>query len=218
MDTVHLEDVLPLRKMQNSFSTCTVNIMAYPAKTDREAIFRTGMELLAEKGLPGLSLRSVAARLGVAPNALYRYFADREALEAAIAAESAHRMHQALKRAAGNLEPEAALHAIARAYLRFARQKPEWYAMMMAPRQCEAPPEPHADLWLFVLGQVARISGEARMAEAAVALWAFLHGVAGLEAAEVFQQPASHMKPRSSVDFGLDAWLRAAAADAESAG
>lgn len=184
--------------------------MAYPAKTDREAILQVGMEMLAGEGLRGLSLRAVAARLGVAPNALYRYFADREALEAAMAAESAHRMHQALRRAAGNRDPEQALRAVARAYLRFAREKPEWYAMMMAPSECVGPPEPHPELWLFVLELVSRVSGEARKAEAAVALWAFLHGVAGLEAAGVFQQPVSHKKPRSSVDFGLEAWLKAA--------
>ena len=37
-------------------------------------------QLLEERGLAGLSMRSVAERLGVAPNALYTYVADKGAL------------------------------------------------------------------------------------------------------------------------------------------
>jgi len=59
------------------------------------------------------------------------------------------------------------------------------------------------DLWVFVVNQVARLSGLPRAREAAVALWAFLHGMTALEAAKVF----SEEKPASSFEFGLNSWL-----------
>ena len=56
-----------------------------------------------------LSLRGLAASLGIAPNALYRYFANRAELEAAMAAESARRLYLTLSRAAGKKEPGKAI-------------------------------------------------------------------------------------------------------------
>ena len=63
--------------------------MVFPAKTDRARILSAAMDQLARDGMEKLSLRSLAASLNLAPNALYRYFASRSQLEAAIAAEIA---------------------------------------------------------------------------------------------------------------------------------
>ena len=67
----------------------------------------------------------------------------------------------------------------------------------------------HRESWRFMLGQVARVYGETRAPEAAVALWAFLHGMTVLEAAEVFGE----LKPASSFEFGLQMWIGAASAE-----
>jgi len=50
------------------------------AKLDREMILVAASELIARDGLDGLSMRRLAAALGVAPMATYRHFADRAAL------------------------------------------------------------------------------------------------------------------------------------------
>jgi hypothetical protein len=42
-----------------------------------------------------------------------------------------------------------------------------------------------------------------------VALWAFLHGMTVLEAAELFGE----LKPASSFEFGLQMWIGAASAE-----
>jgi Tetracyclin repressor-like, C-terminal domain len=60
-------------------------------------------------------------------------------------------------------------------------------------------------LWNFVLEQVGRISGPKKAPEAAIALWALLHGFVGLASAGVFERG----KPRSGFDWGLQAWFRA---------
>jgi AcrR family transcriptional regulator len=160
-----------------------------------------------------MSLRSLAASLGVAPNALYRYFADRAALEAAMSAESARQLKSVLKRAARHREPEEAVRSMALAYVRFARESPHLYGLLMTPcTPSEEDAESHQDLWNFVVDQVALISTQSRAREAAVALWALLHGTVALEAAQVFGEE----KPFSGFDFGLEAWLTAAANHADS--
>lgn len=181
--------------------------MPYPSKTDRQTILETAMDHVAREGLGGLSLRSVAATLGLAPTALYRYFADRAALEAALAEESQSRLLKVLQKAAGRKPPEAAIRSLARAYVRFARDQPQVFALTLLPSVAESGSEPaHVELWRFVQTQVAAIYGEHRTPQAAVTLWAFLHGMTALEAAGVF----GRRKPLSSFDFGLRLWMEAA--------
>ena len=50
------------------------------ARLDRETILAAAFELIARDGLDGLTMRRLADRLGVAPLATYRHFADRAAL------------------------------------------------------------------------------------------------------------------------------------------
>jgi AcrR family transcriptional regulator len=181
--------------------------MPYPSKTDRETILAAAIEQIGAGGVRAMSLRSLAASLGLAPNAIYRYFADRARLEAAVSAEIAARLHTLLRSAAGKKAPSRAARAIAAAYLTFARENRFLYEIFMQP--CLGTPEEdakHEQLWLFVLDQVVRLAGPTRAPEAAVALWAFLHGVTALDAAGVF----AHGKPIRAVAFGLDAWLASA--------
>jgi len=189
-----------------------IKFMAYPSKTDRSAILAAAAEQLAAGGLHGMSLRSLAAQLGIAPNALYRYFEDRGALEAALSAEGARSLLAALQQAAGELPPDDAVRAMAEAYLRFAREQANLYEVMMM--RCKLAPEDaesHLQLWLFVVGQVSKLAGERWAREAAVSLWAFLRGMAALETAQVFNDE----KPFSSFEFGLNAWLVAASQKSE---
>jgi AcrR family transcriptional regulator len=180
--------------------------MAYPSKTGRAAILAAAMELLGREGLRGMSLRAVATSLQLAPNALYRYFADREHLEAAVAAEVAATLHAVLFQAGRRRPPEQSIRSIARAYMRFAKEQHWLYEALLVRRpvtgeDAVAPQQ----LWLFVVEQVSHLSGEARAPEAAVALWAFLHGMAALQSAEMFNQK----KPFRSLEFGLNAWMEA---------
>lgn len=181
--------------------------MVFPAKTDRARILSAAMEQLAREGLEKLSLRSLAASLNLAPNALYRYFASRSQLEGAIAAAITGHVHEGLRKAAGRKAPEQAIRALVSAYLRFAHEQSHFYEVFLRP--CAETPEgeaAHVALWNFVLEQVGRVSGPKKAPEAAVALWALLHGFVGLEGAGVFQRG----KPRSGFDWGLQAWFRAA--------
>ncbi len=181
--------------------------MPYPSKTDRQTILKTAIEQVSTGGINKLAVRSVAAALGVAPNALYRYFDNLAALVAALADESRRRLLDTLHKAAGTKQPKSAIRSIAQAYVQFAREQPQIFALTLMPGTVDTgEAASHVQSWQFVLGHVARIYGEERAPEAAVALWAFLHGMTALEAAGVFGE----RKPVSSFDFGLRTWIKAA--------
>ncbi len=165
------------------------------------------MNLLSQQGLHGISIRSVAAALHLAPNALYRYFADREALESAVAAEVAARLHIVLMKTCKAKSPEASIRSLAAAYLLFAKKQHLLYEALLVPRPSsgDAAVAPE-QLWLYVVDQVSRVSGDRAKQQAAVALWAMLHGMAALQSVNAFNAE----KPRSSLEFALTAWLQAA--------
>lgn len=85
------------------------------------------MDQVSKNGISKLAVRSVALELGLAPNALYRYFDSLAALKAALADESRTRLLAALKTAAGVQEPEETIHSIAEAYVKFSREQPEFF-------------------------------------------------------------------------------------------
>ena len=189
--------------------------MPYPSKTDRATILAAAVTQLEEQGLRGLSLRALAGSLELAPTALYRYFADRGALEAALAGEVSRLLHAAMQRAARRGTPEQAIRGIARAYLAFARSHPNLYELLLLP--CDTANEEavaHEGLWRFVVGHVTELTGPGRADEASIALWAFFHGIAQLEASKVFGEE----KPGGSFEFGLTAWIVAASASRETKG
>ena len=179
--------------------------MPYPSKTDRQTILSAAVRQLAHVGIRDLSLRNLAASLDLAPNAIYRYFSERSALEAALASEAAGQMELALRRAADGREPVTAIRKMSSAYIEFAKDNPHLYDVMMSSHVQNHDATLHQSLWTFTVEQVRRIAGSDLAAQASVALWAFLHGAVALEAAEVLGET----KPASGLGFGLDAWLMA---------
>jgi AcrR family transcriptional regulator len=179
--------------------------MPYPSKTDRQTILSAAVKDLAHGGIRDLSLRNLAASLDLAPNAIYRYFSDRSALEAALANEAARQLELALRKAAGGCEPVTTIREMSSAYIKFARDNRHLYEVMMSLHAPEHDATFRQSLWTFTVEQVQRIAGSDRAAQASVALWAFLHGAVALEAAQVFGES----KPASGLEFGLDAWLMA---------
>ena len=188
-----------------------MSLMPYPSKTDRQTILSAAVKDLAHRGIRDLSLRNLAASLDLAPNAIYRYFSDRSALEAALANEAARQLELALRKAAAWREPVTTIREMSSAYIKFARDNPHLYEVMMSLHAPEHDATFLQSLWTFTVGQVQRIAGMDRAAQASVALWAFLHGAVALEAAQVLGE----RKPASGLEFGLDAWLMAVSTGGE---
>ena len=101
----------------------------------REELLAAADAIVTETGDgSALSLRSVAARAGVAATSVYLHFADIDALKAALAqrcfAEFAAARDQA---AAGAGDPAATLIAGCQAYVRYALDHPGQYRLMFSP-------------------------------------------------------------------------------------
>ena len=101
----------------------------------REELLAAADAIVTETGDgSALSLRSVAARAGVAATSVYLHFADIDALKAALAqrcfAEFAAARDQA---AAGAADPAATLIAGCQAYVRYALDHPGQYRLMFSP-------------------------------------------------------------------------------------
>ena len=86
----------------------------------RDALVETAVVLLGERGPAAFSMAEASRRLGVAPSAPYRHFADRDALLAAVAVRAAGLLSDLLDRQAASGTPEQRLAAAAQAYVRFA--------------------------------------------------------------------------------------------------
>ncbi len=180
--------------------------MAYPAKTSQAGILTAALEEVEQGGLEHVAIRSVAAKLGLAPNALYRYFGSLAELQAALAEEARRQVLCAMEQAAGRKEPADAIQAISETYLRFARERPRVYALYMHTSGSGVKTPQCARNTEFFLEHVARVYSTEAVLEASHALWAFLHGLAVLHEAGVLSVEQS----RSSLAFGLRTWLAGA--------
>ena len=132
-----------------SSSMCTVFCMPYPSKTDRQTILSAAVKELAHGGIRDLSLRNIAASLDLAPNAIYRYFSDRSALEAALANEAARQLELALRKAADGCEPVTTIRKMSSAYIRFARDNRHLYEVMMSLHAPDHDATSHQSLWML---------------------------------------------------------------------
>jgi AcrR family transcriptional regulator len=123
MFTVHL----PCTRM----SRCTVFSCLIRRKQTARPSFRPRSRI-SHGGIRDLSLRNLAASLDLAPNAIYRYFSDRSALEAALANEAARQLELALRKAADGCEPVTTIREMSSAYIKFARDNRHLYEAMMS--------------------------------------------------------------------------------------
>lgn len=85
-----------------------------------DALVETAIALIGEQGTAAFSMAEASRRLGVAPSAPYRHFADRDALLAAVAVRAAGLLSGLLSRQAASGSPEQRLAAAAQTYVRFA--------------------------------------------------------------------------------------------------
>jgi AcrR family transcriptional regulator len=168
---------------------------------------------MVEKGdSEGLSLRAIAAKLGVKAPSLYRYFPDKSALELAVAVETLRRMHAQLASAAvlpnpnrnAGPDPRVTVIAIADTYVKFARKNYGLYSWVFAGRvqQAYGSSEGKA-MWNVILEAVSNVTGKPDDTASTVALWAFLHGYATLEQAGGFGRSG----PKGAFEVGLSTFL-----------
>ncbi len=159
-------------------------------------IVAAAREILEADGRDGLTMRRIAARLGIRAPSLYKHFPDKGALEAAIISAAFQEQAEIFERAVeGSADPLADLAA---AYRRYAHAHPHLYRLV-------TDQELRRDL--LVPGVEERAGRPIYLAAGsdparARAAWAFAHGMAMLELTNRFP-------PGADVDAAWDAGVAA---------
>ena len=153
----------------------------------REALVEASSEIVARHGVEALTLRAVAARLGVSHAAPRHHFRDKDGLLAAVAARAFRRLADAMLAATENeSDPLRRLEATGVAYVSFALQEPELFRLIFGRREVSMTPElAEAGARAYdVLVDEARAALESRGASAerlevvVTASWSLVHGLA----------------------------------------
>jgi AcrR family transcriptional regulator len=163
---------------------------AYHHGNLRATLIDAGLQLIEEKGVPGLTLRDIGARADVSRTAAYRHFASKSELLDAISELGFTQFADSLEAAkleAGSRFADR-MDAMGLAYVRFAAEHPAHFQVMFSgPRKLDAEDASEAGVRAFgVLEQTireAQEAGEIRRGdprEQAMLAWAQVHGISAL--------------------------------------
>lgn len=154
----------------------------------RSRILDEARDLFVAQGAAAVTMRGVAARVGVTPMALYRYFASREDLLAALVAQGHATFLRYLSRALHEKTPLARLAGAGEQYLRFGLEHPQSYAVMFMERDVpvgRATEGEEVATFRFLVDRIrdCAAAGDLRVTdaeEAALVVWAHVHGLVSL--------------------------------------
>jgi AcrR family transcriptional regulator len=179
----------------------------------RQALIEAALELIEEQGVPALTLREVARRVGVTHAAPQRHFADRAALVAAVAEQGFRglRAHmEAVRASAPARAPSRRLRALGVAYVQYALAHPAHLRVMFSaetadksryPELASAAQEVHETL----VKQIAEGQRQGAVAagdpdELSFAAWSMVHGCAIL----LIDGQARGRSAGDSIDAAID--------------
>ena len=157
----------------------------------RRGLLDEALATIRAEGVDGLTLRELGARLGVSRTALYRHFADKRALLAAVATEGFRTLREQLVRAwEEGGRGRAAFDSMGVVYVRFAVANPSHYRVMFGgvvdPQASEAELAAEAaGAFQALVDALATLQRDAIMrgddtVKMARFVWAVVHGVAML--------------------------------------
>jgi AcrR family transcriptional regulator len=143
----------------------------------RDEIVAAARQILEAEGPERLTMRSLAERLEIRAPSLYKHVADKDELEALLAAEALRSMGEALHIAVpARAATRRALAALAKAYRAWALAHPHLYRLAT---EGELPRDQLPEgLEAWTAEPLVRVMGDQASARAA---WAFAHGMTILE-------------------------------------
>ena len=186
----------------------------------KNALIKTGVEMLSREGTGALSLRKVAERAGVSHSAPYSHFSDKQALIAAISTEGFKQLYTELDTAiaAHPDDPKLQLQESAWAYVLFAMNNMDTFKIMFSgvlEKEKEYPDFVAISQKTFdhviEIVRACQAAGILRAAPPelmAIAVWGQVHGITSL----LLEGQISHVvldqfEPRALVLFALDQFL-----------
>jgi AcrR family transcriptional regulator len=175
----------------------------------RHALIQEAVRTIETGGVAALTLRAVGHSLGVSRTALYRHFADKSALLAAVGREGFRAFKDELTIAAKVGAGRVGFKAMGRAYVRFAVTHPAHYRVMFGGflEACESEPELeqeaaasfHVLVDAIVAQQQAGLLRPDAPAQMAGFVWAIVHGIAML----TIDGQLGDRDPNAEVDYAL---------------
>jgi len=186
----------------------------------REALIQAALDLIAEKGIAGFTFADAARSAGVSSAAPYRHFRDRDALLADVARRGFELFAGKLAAAwnDGRPDPFAALDALGRAYLAFARDEPAFYSAMFEAGialNTDAELRQASERAFGVLRQAAELLTASLPKESrppalmmSLHIWALSHGIASLFGRGDAGRRSLPMRPEELLEAGVLVYLR----------
>jgi len=157
----------------------------------RSALVDAASALLTELGPEGLTVRNIAARAGSSTMLVYSRFGGKHGVVDALYVEGFQRLSAAMRAGRTTKDPIADLRRCSRAYRKFARENPTYYAVMFDRAVPDFEPSPESSViasgTLDVLGERVQRAIDAGMLPAedprqlAACLWSANHGIVSLE-------------------------------------
>lgn len=172
--------------------------MTKPTNTPnlKEACLQAAREVIAERGVEGLSMRDVARKLAISHQAPYRHFPSRDHLLAEIMRRCFEDFSRFLDEAS-KAQPADELGAMGHAYMAYADSKPLEYRLMFGtpwPKPADHPELVNYAVHAFDLLRQNLMTRHAGHTDAkkrseleALFIWSSLHGLASIKHADVMQ-------------------------------
>jgi AcrR family transcriptional regulator len=178
----------------------------------RQRLCETAARLYVEEGPGAVTMRRLAADMGVGTMTPYRYFENKEAIVTAVRTRGLHRLCEAMERALDSPgDGRTRSRAVRDAYIAFARNNTATYRLMFeypeTNRDDPAYRDAHQRMWRNIAAHV-----EVMIAQGSVAgdpaiighqIWAALHGAVMLEIAgmlpEGYDAASLHTRTVSAV-------------------
>lgn len=186
--------------------------------------------LVEKKGHTALSLREVAAKVGVTEPALYRHYDGRDALLAEVALRGFLRFVDTLRaevRAAPSDDPYEGLRRYGRSYVRYCVANPGWFRLQFSRAWNEELGKRPAVAARLLAAQDARQEllavmsrclppGDDRVADLYRLVWGTVHGLAGFVVERVFQLVQTDEERVAAADVAIDMLIESLRARATS--
>jgi AcrR family transcriptional regulator len=177
--------------------------MPTPARTSLEQIVKAGRDIVETDGIDGLTMQSVAARVGVRAPSLYKRLHGRNELLRLVANDAAAELTRDLEGAADGKDARRDLASLASTFRRFAHANPGAYSLIFAP----LPDDARADAgWSVrasapVIDTTERLAGTDHALEAARTVVAWANGFIAMELAGAFRLGGDVDR---TFDYGID--------------
>ena len=157
----------------------------------RRRILESAFAQFRADGLSALSMRTVAADVGMSPMGLYRHFANRDALVNAMVDRALLEFEERLRSVSVGTKPLAYLRRLMRAYLEFAmRERATYELLFISTRPSDEPflqdykagASPSFEILRDGVDRAMRVGAlaERNSVDVALTIWAHVHGLVTL--------------------------------------